>query len=103
MFFNRRRDCPELEADAASVPTLTSRGLAVALAVRLPGVAVAVVDEAAVDVLAADVAGVRLAEADRATLAFSAVAFVARLARTGRSLMALTSLIIEYLTLPPVR
>ena len=31
MFFSRRRGCPEPEANAASVPTLTSRGLGVGL------------------------------------------------------------------------
>src|ERR1700750_1762120 len=31
MFFSRRRGCPELAANAASVPTLTSRALAVGL------------------------------------------------------------------------
>jgi hypothetical protein len=31
MFFNLRRDCPDPEANAASVPTLTSRGSAAVL------------------------------------------------------------------------
>src|SRR5215813_11863543 len=54
MFFSRRRVCPERAANAASVPTLTSRGLAaglerrvalaaVALAARLAGVDLLVV------------------------------------------------------------
>src|SRR5262245_53421810 len=81
MFFSRRRCCPEPEANAASVPTLTSRGLAVglapvvfvavALAVRFTGVDLLVVVFLAVAVL---------------------VAFDGLLARTGRSLMACTSL-----------
>jgi hypothetical protein len=82
MFFSRRRACPEPEANAASVPTLTSRGLAVALARR---VAVFV----AVDL-------VRLAGVDLPVVDFLATVFVAAfeglLARTGRSLMAGTSL-----------
>jgi hypothetical protein len=81
MFFSRRRDCPEPEANAASVPTLTSRGLAVALARR---VAVFVAVE------------VRLAGVDLPVVDFLATVFVAAfeglLARTGRSLMARTSL-----------
>ena len=76
MFFSRRRGCPEPEAEAASVPMLTSRG-SEGLALR------AVVRFADVDLLA-DVffAGVVLA------------AFDGRLARTGRSLIAFTSLVI---------
>jgi len=70
MFFSRRRGCPEPEANAASVPTLTSRGLGAGPARRV-----------VVDFLA---------------VAFLAVAFLTTfagvLARTGRSLMARTSL-----------
>src|ERR1700742_3274502 len=85
MFFSRRRGCPDLEADAASVPTLTSRGLSVGPERR---------------VVVADVAlAVRLAGVDLAVVDFVAAALVAALvdlegplARTGRSLMARTSL-----------
>src|SRR6478736_428693 len=35
MFFSRRRDCPEPGAKAASVPTLTSVGLAATVLARL--------------------------------------------------------------------
>jgi len=136
MFFNRRRGCPPPEAKAASVPTLTSRGVGESFADRgsvspplradvfagfgavspplradvLVGVALvpdvlvadvlvglaflvtAVVADALVAVaflVAALV--VRFAGADLPPAVF-VVAFEGRLARTGRSVMARTSL-----------
>src|SRR6476659_10737327 len=83
MFFSRRRVCAEPEAKAASVPTLTSRGLAVALVPRVVFAAAVVV------------AG-RFAGVDLPVVVFFAgvflMAFAVLLARTGRSLMARTSL-----------
>jgi hypothetical protein len=85
MFFSRRRGCAEVEANAASVPTLTSRGFGVDLARRVVA-----------DFVAAALA-VRFAGVDLAALAFLAVAFLVTfevcLARTGRSLMVCTSLL----------
>jgi hypothetical protein len=78
MFFSRRRDCAEAAANAASVPTLTSRGFVAALARRLVSTAVAL--------------AVRFAGADVPVVDFLAAAFDGRLARTGRSVMARTSL-----------
>src|SRR6185312_6962940 len=111
MFFNRRRGCPPPEAKAASVPTLTSRGVGESFADRgsvspplradvfagyvLVGLAflvTAVVADALVAVaflVAALV--VRLAGADLPPAVF-VVAFEGLLARTGRSVMARTSL-----------
>jgi hypothetical protein len=55
MFFSRRRGCPAPEAKAASVPTLISRGLAVALARRVVDfVAVTLVRLAGVDLPVVD-------------------------------------------------
>jgi hypothetical protein len=74
MFFSRRRGCGEPGANAASVPMLISRGFAVFAE------------------------GVRLAGGDPPAAVFVAAVFLAaaegRLVRTGRSLMAGTSLII---------
>jgi hypothetical protein len=82
MFFSRRRGCAEPEEKAASVPTLTSRGLAAVLARRVVFAAVALVGR---------FAGVDLRVVDFLAGAFF-VTFEAVLARTGRSLMARTSL-----------
>src|SRR6476619_1194712 len=79
MFFNRRRGCPPPEAKAASVPTLTSRGVGESFAdrgsVSPPLRADVLVGVALVpDVLVADVSvGVAFLVAD----AFVAVALVA--------------------------
>src|SRR6476660_2612877 len=82
MFFSRRRGCPELAANAASVPTLTSGALAVGLERRGAVATVAL--------------AVRLAGVDLVVVVFLAAAvlvtFDGLLARTGRSLMACTSL-----------
>jgi hypothetical protein len=87
MFFSRRRGCPELAANAASVPTLTSGALAVGL------LAVGLERRAA---LATVALAVRLAGVDLVVVVFLAAAvlvtFDGLLARTGRSLMACTSL-----------
>src|SRR6478609_5328508 len=121
MFFNRRRGCPPPEAKAASVPTLTSRGVGESFADRgsvspplradvfagfgavspplradvLVGVAL-VPDVLVADALVAVaflVAAlvVRFAGADLPPAVF-VVAFEGLLARTGRSVMARTSL-----------
>jgi hypothetical protein len=82
MFFSRRRCCPEPEAKAASVPTLISRGLGVGLARRVVFAAVA---------LAVRLAGVDLPVVDFTVVALLA-AFEGVLAPTGRSLIARTSL-----------
>src|SRR5262245_53389070 len=70
MFFSRRRCCPEPAANAASVPTLTSRGLAVGLERRgaFATVALATVGLAAVALAAV------------AAVALAAVAFAVRFA-----------------------
>src|SRR6478672_12476713 len=87
MFFSRGRVCPAPGADAASVPTVTSRGSAVGPERRgaLATVAFATVALA-----------VRFAGVDLLVVVFLAVAvlvtFDGLLARTGRSLMACTSL-----------
>src|SRR6476620_1107202 len=126
MFFNRRRGCPPPEAKAASVPTLTSRGVGESFADRgavspplgadvLVGVALvpdvlvadvsvglaflvtALVADAFVAVALVAVAFlvaalvVRFAGADLPPAVF-VVAFEGLLARTGRSVMARTSL-----------
>src|SRR5262245_890592 len=82
MFLSRLRACAEPEANAASVPTLTSRGLDVGPERR--------------DTLATVPLAVRFAGVDLLVVAFLAVAvlvtFDGLLARTGRSLMACTSL-----------
>src|SRR6476620_8961369 len=122
MFFNRRRGCPPPEAKAASVPTLTSRGVGESFADRgsvsppvradvlvggalLPDVLVAdvsvgvafLVADAFVAVALVAVAFlvaalvVRFAGADLPPAVF-VVAFEGLLARTGRSVMARTSL-----------
>src|SRR6478672_8518242 len=132
MFFNRRRGCPPPEAKAASVPTLTSRGVGESFAdrgsvspplradvfagfgaVSPPLRADVLVGVALVpDVLVADVSVgvaflvadafvavaflvaalvVRFAGADLPPAVF-VVAFEGLLARTGRSVMARTSL-----------
>src|SRR6478735_5932986 len=121
MFFNRRRGCPPPEAKAASVPTLTSRGVGESFAdrgsvspplradvfagfgaVSPPLRADVLVGVALVpDVLVADVLVglaflvaalvVRFAGADLPPAVF-VVAFEGLLARTGRSVMARTSL-----------
>jgi hypothetical protein len=75
------------------VPTLTSRGFEAVFAVLLARADVAVVCRA-VDLAAVRFAGVGLGEP-----AFLAMVFVARLVRSGRSLMTLTSMIVGYLTL----
>src|SRR6185503_146987 len=121
MFFNRRRGCPPPEAKAASVPTLTSRGVGESFADRgsvspplradvfagfgavspplradvlvgvalVPDVLVADVSVAVAFLVAAFV--VRFAGADLPPAVF-VVAFEGLLARTGRSVMARTSL-----------
>src|SRR6185312_6271047 len=121
MFFNRRRGCPPPEAKAASVPTLTSRGVGESFADRgsvspplradvFVGVALvshvlvadvlvglaflvtAVVADALVAVAFLVAAlMVRFAGADLPPAVF-VVAFEGLLARTGRSVMARTSL-----------
>jgi len=83
MFFSRRRGGAEPDANAASVPTVTSRGLDVDVARRLAVVF------AAVDFVAARFAGAALPVDD-----FLAVVFDGCLDRTGRSVMACTSLLI---------
>src|SRR3954454_2172264 len=85
MFFSRRRGCAEPEAKDASVPTLTSSGLA--RAVVFAGVAAVV-----------RFAGVDLPVVDFLAGAFF-VAFEAVLVRTGRSLMTRTSLSLDSQTL----
>jgi len=82
MFFSRRRGGAEPDANAASVPTVTSRGLDVDVARRLAVVF------AAVDFVAARFAGAALPVDD-----FLGV-FDGCLDRTGRSVMACTSLLI---------
>src|SRR6476661_2245746 len=121
MFFNRRRGCPPPEAKAASVPTLTSRGVGESFADRgsvspplradvfagfgavspplradvlvgvalVPDVLVADVSVGVAFLVAASV--VRFAGADLPPAVF-VVAFEGLLARTGRSVMARTSL-----------
>jgi hypothetical protein len=108
MFFSRRRG-GEPDAKAASVPMLTSRGLAVALARRVVFAAAALVarfagvdlpvDFVAVDFLAVDFLAVDLLAVDLLAVDFLAVAFDGLLARTGRSLMARTSLSSDIPTL----
>src|SRR6476659_7777525 len=108
MFFNRRRGCPPPEAKAASVPTLTSRGVGESFAdrgsvsphlradvfagfgaVSPPLRADVLVGVALVpDVLVAALV-VRFAGADLPPAVF-VVAFEGLLARTGRSVMAPT-------------
>src|SRR5690242_4881075 len=78
MFFSFRRGGAEVEANAASVPTLTSRGFAVVSAPRFVFAAVAL--------------AVRFTGTAAAVVDFLAAAFDGRLARTGRSVMARTSL-----------
>src|SRR4029453_8545220 len=85
MFFSRRRG-GEPDAKAASVPMLTSRGLAVAVARRVVFAAAALVVRFAGVDLPVDFVAVDFVAGD-----FLAVAFHGLLARTGRSLMARTS------------
>src|SRR6476659_1367726 len=90
MFFNRRRDCPDPGAKAASVPTLISVGLAEAFVARLTGGAVAAT------VLVGRftrLAGLAFLAGTFLAGAFLPVVFVARRDRTGRSVMVCTSLL----------
>src|SRR6476620_1125394 len=111
MFFNRRRGCPPPEAKAASVPTLTSRGVGESFADRgsvspplradvfagfgavSPPLRADVLVGVALVAVAFLVAAlvVRFAGADLPPAVF-VVAFEGLLARTGRSVMARTSL-----------